>query len=399
MFVAMRSVLPATFGEFSYFQASVAALVALCGLGLDASSNALISRARSESRGYRSIIVAGLCAVGASTLVLAILLVGFWLLDRTVGVIPLLLIFLSTSLQLLTVLFTGVLVSSRWSVSAASLSVFVSVAFLASTTLVDSTTQGTHLLAMYVAAQAVAVAFGAYRLLGIFRACDAGEPRQSVGKVLASLISYGAKNSVIAGSMLVGQWALQARIIGEAGGAEENAVYGLANQVYSIVIFAPYVAGPLLMRRMASCRTNQDASHLALRWGIVFLGLVAVGLVALAIGFPLVSSYLPNAYQRALVPVLLSAVAAGFQFIKAPYSVYFQSRLVLYPEVLSALVAAAAIYAGVVLLDRMDAQAAAGMRAVAHGLQLLIVTAFFLWLARRGANSALDRSAEWQPET
>jgi O-antigen/teichoic acid export membrane protein len=201
---------------------------------------------------------------------------------------------------------------------------------------------------------------------------------------MTSIFSFGLKSALNNGLFQIGLWALQAKLMRDAG-QSDVAAFGVGAQFYNVMIFLPTTIGPLLLRAIAGELPERKRRTV----GVAIFSCILACLLAL-VGYelfkPLMFSLLPKLYGRSEAVVFWSILAGAVLFVKAPVSIYFQAKFVVLPEGAST-TAAALLLIAVSVFGGLDASHAAMWRFVSHAVQAIVIFAFFL-LERRRSETA-----------
>jgi hypothetical protein len=200
-----------------------------------------------------------------------------------------------------------------------------------------------------------------------------------------TFLRYGVKSTVVSSVIFASQWLLQTKIILGEGGLSENASYSLGSQMYNVVIFGPVIIGPLLLKALSSSADRPESQRqLCINAAKIF---AALSLILCVLTYGLLNQVLPllpGNYENGATIGAIAAGAASIHLMKAPFSIYFQSHLRLFPDMCASVVAALAVIAVVALLPSIDALIATGLRLVSHFVQFLIVLTWYaLYISRR----------------
>ncbi len=95
--------------------------------------------------------------------------------------------------------------------------------------------------------------------------------------------------------------------------------------------------------------------------------------------------FLPAVYASAQYSITLNALAALCGFVKSPLSVYFVTSMRVLPDGVGAAVGSLVALIVIGLGGGIDAAGASEIRLLVHGLQLIVVSLFFVAERRKGA--------------
>lgn len=208
------------------------------------------------------------------------------------------------------------------------------------------------------------------------------------------LVTFSGATLITGIAFQYAMWLIQRSIIA-SGGPAENAIYAIGLQFTNVVIFLPSILAPVLVRTVTLSRAEGGK----IRRVLAYFALSAVCCIAGLAAFWLLGDHIAALFPKSYAidnRVLLISIGAGiFAFLKAPFSVYFQTRLEALPDSAGNVVAALATCV-VAVFTPLAATALGGseLRALAWLIQLLLVGAFFAWRAvEPGGNLARPNGA------
>jgi O-antigen/teichoic acid export membrane protein len=397
MLFAVSRIGSSGFGVFSFVQATGLTLATLLTLAITTSLNVILARDKeAAASGHAAsfcIFYVLICGV--------ILLPLFFMppglihgLDASIGVRVALYVFAISMIS--QNVFQGWLFGFARTAYVGFVTLFSALVSLA-VLFIAPAGHGESLMIAYglgVLAGAVLQGFSVYRHSGIVLPSprDAYAFCRQHGPVL---LSYGLKSIVNSAIFQVGLWQLQAHIIGTTGPVE-SAHFALGVQFYNIVIFIPVLIGPIFLNRLGKL---SDQPRRALRLSLIatFIcgALAAGGLAFCWLTFPLLSHFLPHAYQAAQAAILWAIAAGAVLFVKAPMSIYFQSVLKAFPETVANVLASIALLLIPFMIFRATAAQAAEIRLGAHMIQFVAVAGCFVVLYLRAGGSSPERRSRW----
>jgi hypothetical protein len=116
----------------------------------------------------------------------------------------------------------------------------------------------------------------------------------------------------------------------------------------------------------------------------LFTAISICACAAVFVGLRLGISFLPPRYAAAVTTGLIASVAAAFQIIKSPFSLFFLSELKASREIASATAGAAFMILATLLFTQLDPNEGTTIRLLGCALQGVILAALFLLETRRG---------------
>jgi O-antigen/teichoic acid export membrane protein len=395
MFIAIQRFVPSTFGEMSYLTATAVSTVAFCSFGVELSINAQLTRKLKDSAPLGPTVMAG-CALAICGTVLACLVVcsvfaSQLKLSSSPG-LAVLAVCIYSSFMISTSLLTAMSFALDASVNVGVSYMATSLIFVGFALFSNAGATGVDLMFFLICAQVVAVSFMALALLrrapnlNMSRAADYF--RRSLNETKAeirSLFIYGAKQILVVSAVTFSQWLIQRKIVFGEGGASENAIYSIGNQIFNMMTFIPLIITPIIITRLAAAGTD-----LALRRSIclrslrLFAGIAACACVGAFIGLRLGIPYLPPRYAVAAETGMIASIAAAFQILKSPFSLFFLSELKASREIASAAVGALFMIVATSLYGQLHPNEGTMIRLLGCALQAAFLAALFL-IETRGA--------------
>jgi len=200
-----------------------------------------------------------------------------------------------------------------------------------------------------------------------------------------TLFTYGAKQILVVSALTFSQWLIQRKIIFGDGGASENAIYSIGNQIFNMMTFIPLIITPIIITKLAAAHGD-----MALRRKICFQSLRLFSAIsvcaclAVFVGLRLGIPFLPPRYAVALETGLIASIAAAFQIVKSPFSLYFLSELKASREIVSATAGAAFMVVATSLFTQLNPNQGTTIRLLGCALQAVLLGVFFLIETRRG---------------
>jgi len=251
---------------------------------------------------------------------------------------------------------------------------------------------GTDLLFFQSLAQFIAIAIVIYALTRILsnwkkhgRGRHFGISLGETASEAKTLLQYGAKQILVVSVVTFSQWFIQRKIVFGEDGPSENAIYGVGNQIFNIITFLPTILGPLIVTKLASAgknaRARQDICISSLK---IFGGIALTACVLTFIGLHFGIGLLPKRYAACVETGTLASIAAAFQVLKAPFSLYFLSELRVSREIASAVLGALFMIVATMLLTHVTPNLGTGVRLAGCAVQAAFLgVLFFIEFRRR----------------
>jgi O-antigen/teichoic acid export membrane protein len=390
MFIAIKRFVPSTFGEMSYLTATAVSTVAFCSFGIELSINAQLTRKLKENAPLAPTVVAGCALAVAGTLlaclVICVIFASQLRLSSSPGLAVLTVCIYSTFM-----IFTSLLTAMCFALDA---SINVGISYMATSLIffgfaifASAGSTGVDLMFFLICAQVVAVSFMALALIRA-RISPSGRaaPRQAFAALLPAawiesriLFVYGAKQILVVSALTFAQWLIQRKIVFGDGGASENAIYSIGNQIFNMMTFIPLIITPIIITKLAAAQGD-----MALRRSIclqslrLFTAIAVCACAAVFIGLKVGVPFLPPRYAVAVETGLIASLAAAFQIIKSPFSLFFLSELKASREIASATAGAAFMIVATLLFTQLDPNQGTLIRLLGCALQAVILAALFL---------------------
>jgi O-antigen/teichoic acid export membrane protein len=395
MFVAIKRFAPSSFGEMSYLTATAVSTVAFCSFGIELSINAQLTRKLKEKGPIGPTIAAGCALALAGTILACIVICVIFASQLKVSGSAgraILSVCIYSSFMISTSLLTAMSFALDASINVgicymATSLIFVGFAFFAGTS-----TSGVDLMFFLICAQIVGVS---YMAVALFKRHLKAGFQQSGGSFrhlvpdawieTKTLFAYGAKQILVVSALTFSQWLIQRKIIFGDGGASENAIYSIGNQIFNIMTFIPLIITPIIITKLAAAQGD-----MALRRKICFQSLRLFSAIsvcaclAVFAGLRLGIPFLPPRYAAALETGLIASIAAAFQIVKSPFSLYFLSELKASREIISATTGAAFMVVATSVFSQLSPNQGTTIRLLGCALQAVLLAALFLIETRRG---------------
>ncbi len=376
MFIAIQRFSPSTFGEMSYLQATAVSTVAFSSLGIELSVNAQLTRKLQEGSPIAPTIMAA-CALEleiSNSADLAVLAVCIY-----------------SSFMIWTSLLTAMSFALNSSVRVGLSYIATSGIFVGFAIFSDASLSGVGLMFFLIAAQVVAVSYMALSLLRSARTLHRNRtiahfehPLPETRLEITTLFLYGAKQILVVSAITFSQWLIQRKIVFGDGGASENAIYSVGNQIFNMMTFIPLILTPIIVTKLAAAGTD-----VALRRKIcldslrLFGGIAVCACVATFVGLRLGIPFLPARYAAAAETGLIASVAAAFQIVKSPFSLFFLSELKASREIASAAAGALFMIVATSMFSQLSPNQGTMIRLLGCLLQAGLLGALFSIETRR----------------
>jgi O-antigen/teichoic acid export membrane protein len=243
------------------------------------------------------------------------------------------------------------------------------------------------LMFLFISAQVVGVSFMALAL--IYRRLT---PTGFSGRISGSrallpaawlesktLFVYGAKQILVVSALTFAQWLIQRKIVFGDGGASENAIYSIGNQIFNMMTFIPLIITPIIITKLAAAQGDMALRRsISLQSLKLFASIAVCACIAVFIGLRLGVPFLPPRYAVAVETGLIASIAAAFQIVKSPFSLYFLSELKASPEIASATAGAAFMIIATLFFEQLNPNQGTSIRLLGCALQAVVLTGLFL---------------------
>jgi hypothetical protein len=403
MFLALQRFAPTTFGEMSYLQATAVSTVGFCSFGIELSMNAELTRKLRNSSPLAPTVVAG-CAVALCGLIAASLVVSTVFASQLGTMsspgLAVLAVCIYSSFQILTSLCNAMAFALNANINVGIAYILTSGIFVLFAIFGSSGISGVGLMFFQVVSQVAAVSYMAaslwIRKSRMNSPSPGSRPQHFVGDVITEikrLLAYGTKQILVVSAWTFSQWLIQRKIIFGDGGASENAVYSVGNQIFNMMSFIPTIITPLIVTKLAAV-----GSDVALRRSICLRSLRLFGFISVVacigvfVGLRLGTPYLPARYAAAVLTGFIASIAAACQVMKTPFSMYFLSELKASREIASSVTGALFMILATSSYVQLNPNQGTTIRLIGCALQTLLLLGFFLVETRRvrlGTQSAV----------
>jgi O-antigen/teichoic acid export membrane protein len=396
MFVAIKRFAPASFGEMSYLTATAVSTVAFCSFGIELSINAQLTRKLRESESLAPTIVAGCALAVAGTILACLVICVVFASQLRLSSSPgsaVLAVCIYSSFMISTSLLTAMSFALDASINVGISYMATSTIFVGFAVFAGNGTTGVDLMFFLISAQVIAVSYMALALLKHARPRpQSGAHGQSERHVMAAawietkiLFVYGAKQILVVSALTFAQWLIQRKIVFGQGGASENAIYSIGNQIFNMMTFIPLIITPIIITKLAAAQGDMALRRqICLRSLRLFTAISICACAAVFVGLRLGISLLPPRYAAAVTTGLIASFAAAFQIIKSPFSLFFLSELKASREIAAATAGAAFMILATLLFTQLDPNEGTTIRLMGCALQGVILAALFLLETRRG---------------
>jgi len=396
MFIAIQRFVPSAFGEMSYLTATAASTVAFCSFGIELSMNAQLTRKLKEGVSAGPTVIAG-CVLAASGTVLACIVIytvfaSQLRLSSSPG-LAIVAVCIYSSFMISTSLLTAMSFALDASINVGISYMLTSGIFLAFAIFSGVGVTGVTLMFFLITAQVVAVSYMAIALLRLaptpFAATAYGFLRRSWAQSwqeMQTLFLYGGKQLLVVSAVTFSQWLIQRKIIFGQGGASENAIYSIGNQVFNMMTFIPLIITPIIITRLAAAGNDVSLRRRICLGSLrLFAGIAGFACLAVFFGLRLGVAFLPPRYASAVMTGTIASLAAAFQIVKSPFSLYFLSELKASREIASAAAGALFMIIATSLFTDLDPNQGTMIRLIGCALQAAFLATLFLVETRRSA--------------
>jgi hypothetical protein len=396
MFVAIKRFAPSSFGEMSYLTATAVSTVAFCSFGIELSINAQLTRKLKETAPLGPTIAAG-CALALAGTILACIVIcavfGSQLNVSGSRGLAILSVCIYSSFMISTSLLTAMSFALDASINVGVCYMATSLIFVGFAFFGRPGTTGVDLMFFLVCAQVIGVSYMAIALLKQHLKPNGEQIAGSFRHLLPdawieakTLFAYGAKQILVVSAVTFSQWLIQRKIIFGDGGASENAVYSIGNQIFNMMTFIPLIITPIIITKLAAAHGDMALRRrICLRSLRLFAAICVCACGGVFVGLRLGIPFLPPRYAAALETGLIASVAAAFQILKSPFSLYFLSELKASREIISATAGAAFMIVATSLFSQLNPNEGTIIRLLGCALQAVLLGALFLIETRRSA--------------
>jgi O-antigen/teichoic acid export membrane protein len=399
MFVAIQRFVPSSFGEMSYLQATAVAVVAFCAFGVEISINAQLTRKLKEAAPLGPTILAGIALAVMGTALACLVICSVFAPQLSLSSSPSLAIVsvcVYSTFMIFTSLLTAISFALDASVNVGISYMLTSGIFVGFAIFAPRGTSGVDLQFFFIAAQLIAVPYMALALLRRRVKVHTAHAIQYLREVLpatkaevSTLFTYGAKQILVVSAVTFSQWLIQRKIVFGSGGASENAIYSIGNQIFNMMTFIPLIITPLVITRLAAAGSDMALRRaICLRSLRLFTAIAVCACVAVFIGLEVGVPFLPPRYSVAVETGLIAAGAAAFQIMKSPFSLFFLSELKASREIASATAGAVFMIVATSMFEQLTPNQGTMIRLLGCALQAVFLGALFLIETRAKAAPA-----------
>jgi len=396
MFVAIKRFAPSSFGEMSYLTATAVSTVAFCSFGIELSINAQLTRKLKEAAPLGPTIAAGCALALAGTILAGSVICAVFASQLKVASSPgpaILAVCVYSSFMISTSLLTAMSFALNASINVGVCYMATSLIFVGFAFFARPATSGVDLMFFLICAQVVGVSYMAAALLKVHLQPDTRQTMGSYNHLLPdawietkTLFAYGAKQILVVSALTFSQWFIQRKIIFGDGGASENAIYSIGNQIFNMMTFIPLIITPIIITKLAAAQGDMPLRRKICFQSLRLFSAISVcACLAVFVGLRLGIPFLPPRYAVAFETGLIASVAAAFQIVKSPFSLYFLSELKASREIISATAGAAFMIAGTSLFTQLSPNQGTTIRLLGCALQAVLLAVLFLIETRRSA--------------
>jgi hypothetical protein len=398
MFIALQRFAPSTFGEMSYLQATAVSAVAFCSFGIELSVNAQLTRKLKENQPLAPTVIAACTLAGAGIILSWIAVSVAFAPQLTVtgsARLAVVAVGIYSSFMILTSLLTAMCFALSESILVGISYIITSGLFAGFAIFADARTSGIKLMFLAIVTQLISVP---YLAVSLGRLTASRQLRRGMTLIKTSLDSaagevktlflYGAKQLLVVSTITFSQWLIQRKIVYGDGGAAENAIYSVGNQIFNMMTFIPLIITPIIITRLAAA-----GEDLALRRRIclsslkLFSAIAAAACLAVFVGLRIGIPFLPPRYAAAELTGLISSFAAAFQVIKSPFSLFFLAELKASREIASATAGSLFMIAATSSFTQLSPNQGTTIRLLGCALQGALLAAMFLIETRAAAKA------------
>jgi O-antigen/teichoic acid export membrane protein len=394
MFIALQRFAPSTFGEMSYLQATAVSTVAFCSLGIELSVNAQLTRKIKEGSRLAPTILAA-CALAILGIVLACIAVSLAFASQLTVTgstrLAVVAVCIYSSFMILTSLLTAMSFALSASINVGVSYILTSSLFAAFAIFANTRTSGIGLMFFSVVAQVIAVSYMAialaqlaksWKLRGGYARLQTSLP--ATKSEVKTLFMYGAKQILVVSTITFSQWLIQRKIVYGDGGASENAIYSIGNQIFNMMTFIPLIITPIVITRLAAAGDDlAQRKQISLASLKLFSGIAAIACVAVFVGLRIGIPFLPPRYAAAETTGIIASFAAAFQIVKSPFSLFFLAELKASREIASATAGALFMIAATATYVQLTPNQGTTIRLLGCALQGVVLAAMFFIETRR----------------
>lgn len=398
MFIALQRFAPSTFGEMSYLQATAVSTVAFCSLGLELSVNAQLTRKIKEGSRLAPTILAA-CTLAITGMILACLAVSVAFASQLTVTgaahLAVIAVCIYSSFMILTSLLTAMSFALSVSINVGVAYILTSSLFAAFAIFADTRTSGIQLMFFSIVAQIAAASYMLMALARLAKSWNLSRGYQMIRTSLEpaktevkTLFLYGAKQILVVSTVTFSQWLIQRKIVYGAGGASENAIYSIGNQIFNMMTFIPLIITPIIITRLAAASDDLAwRRRISLSSLKLFSGIAAVACVAVFVGLRIGIPFLPPRYAAAEVTGLIASFAAAFQILRSPFSLFFLAELKASREIVSATAGALFMIVATATYAQLTPNQGTTIRLLGCALQGLLLASMFFFETRRARQS------------
>ncbi len=297
-----------------------------------------------------------------------------------------------SSFMILMSLLTAMAFALSASVNVGVAYILTSSLFAAFAIFADNRTSGIQLMFFAVVAQVIAVSYMAIALARLAKSWPLRSGYELIRTSLPAaetevktLFLYGAKQILVVSTVTFSQWLIQRKIVYGDGGASENAIYSVGNQIFNMMTFIPLIITPIIITRLAAAGDDvARRRHISLSSLKLFSGIAAMACVAVFVGLRIGIPFLPPRYAAAELTGLIASFAAAFQIMRSPFSLFFLAELKASREIVSATAGAVFMIVATATYAQLSPNQGTTIRLLGCALQGVLLAAMFFGETRRG---------------
>jgi O-antigen/teichoic acid export membrane protein len=193
---------------------------------------------------------------------------------------------------------------------------------------------------------------------------------------------------LVVSTVTFSQWLIQRKIVYGDGGASENAIYSIGNQIFNMMTFIPLIITPIIITRLAAASDDLAwRRRICLSSLKLFSGIAAIACVAVFVGLRIGIPFLPPRYGAAELTGLIASFAAAFQILKSPFSLFFLAELKASREIASATAGALFMIVATATYAQLTPNQGTTIRLLGCALQALLLATMFFVETRRARQS------------
>jgi hypothetical protein len=168
-----------------------------------------------------------------------------------------------------------------------------------------------------------------------------------------------------------------------------------------MMTFIPLIITPIIITKLAAAGTDVALRRkICLKSLRLFAGIALCACGAAYIGLRVAIPFLPARYSVAAVTGLIASIAAAFQILKSPFSLFFLSQLKASREITSAAAGALFMIVATSMFSQLDPNQGTMIRLLGCALQAVLLGTLFLIESRgQGDSQGQGASVAAMPKT